>query len=170
VGRPSIALFRRGPIAIAALVLCAPVPAEEKPELKNWFGDPYFQLTREIASCPEPLGPYMSEAEALRYSHHRAERGTRCYQEKRCRLPSSYDYDREIAASIQRDFAGKRLALPRSTLWVLVQGRRVWIQGCVAPGYRSGSLSAMLKRIPDVELAMEEVRVGVAGAIPYRKR
>jgi hypothetical protein len=165
-----MSIFSRAPIAVAALVLCGAAAAEDSPPLKNWFGDPFFQLTREIASCPEPLGPLMSEAEALRYSHHRAERGTRCYQEKRCRLPSSYDYDREIAASIQRDFAGKRLALPRSTLWILVQGRRVWIQGCVAPGYRSGSLSAMLKAMPDVELAMEEVRVGASGAIPYKKR
>jgi hypothetical protein len=157
-------------LAIAATVLCGAASADDRPEMKNWFGDPFFQLTREIASCPEPLGPYMSEAEALRYSHHRAERGTRCYQEKRCRLPSAYDYDREIAASIQRDFAEKRLALPRSTLWVLVQGRRVWIQGCVASGYRPGTLSAKLKRIPDVELAMEEVRVGASGPVPYRAR
>ena len=157
-------------LAIAATVLCGAAGAEDRPEMKNWFGDPFFQLTREIASCPEPLGPYLSEAEALRYSHHSAERGTRCYQEKRCRLPSAYDYDREIAASIQRDLAVKRLALPRTTLWILVQGRRVWIQGCVAPGYRSGTLSAKLKRIPDVELAMEEVRVGSNGTIPYRTR
>jgi hypothetical protein len=159
---------RRTPITIAAILLCAPAAADERAELKNWFGDPFFQLTREIGSCPQPLGPYIPEEEALRYSHHRAERGTRCYQEKRCRLPSSYDYDREIAARIQGDFTQKRLALPRSTLWVLVQGRRVWIQGCVAPGYRSGALSAKLKRVPDVELAMEEVRVGASGAIPYR--
>jgi hypothetical protein len=165
-----MAIFRRGPIAIAALVLCGPAAAEDSPQLRNWFGDPFFQLTREIASCPEPLGPLMSEAEALRYSHHRAERGTRCYQEKRCRLPSSYDYDREIAASIQRDFAQKRLVLPRSTLWILVQGRRVWVQGCVAPGYHSGSLSAKLKAMPDVELVMEEVRVGASATIPYKRR
>jgi hypothetical protein len=157
-------------LAIAATVLCGAASAEDRAETKNWFDDPFFQLTREIASCPEPVGPLMSEAEALRDSHHRAERGTRCYQEKRCRLPNAFDYDREIAASIQRDFAGKRLVLPRSTLWVLVQGRRVWIQGCVAPGYRSGTLSAKLKRIPDVELAMEEVRVGANGTIPYRTR
>lgn len=157
-------------LAIAAIMLCGHAIARDQPGMKNWFGDPFFQLTREIDSCPQPLGPLMSEDGALRYSHHRAERGTRCYLEKRCRLPSSYDYDREIAARIQGDVAQKRLPLPRSTLWVLVQGRRVWIQGCVAPGYRQGTLSAKLKAIPDVELAMEEVRIGARGAIPYRTR
>ena len=55
-----------------------------------------------------------------------------------------------------------------STLWVLVQGRRVWIYGCVSPAYRRGGLEKGLRRIPDVELAMEEVRIGKDGKMPYR--
>jgi len=167
---------RRGVhLAIAAIALCGPAIAQDRSArdpagMKDWFGDPFFQVTRDVGSCPQPLGPLMTEEEALRDSHHRAERGTRCYLEKRCRLPSSYDYDREIAARIQGDVAARRLALPRSTLWVLVQGRRVWIQGCVAPGYRRGRLSAKLRAIPDVELATEDVRIGASGEIPYRTR
>jgi hypothetical protein len=162
-------------LAIAAIALCGSAIAQDRAArdragMKDWFGDPFFQVTSEVDSCPQPLGPLMTEEEALRDSHHRAERGTRCYLEKRCRLPSSYDYDREIAARIQGDVAAKRLALPRSTLWVLVQGRRVWIQGCVAAGYRRGTLSAKLRAIPDVELAAEDVRIGANGEIPYRVR
>ena len=142
------------------------VSAGEIEARKNWFGDPYFQLSNAIPACPEPLGPLMTEDEALRDSHHRSERGTRCHLEGRCRHPSSYDYDKEIAANIK---ASASSFLPRpSTLWVLVQGRRVWIYGCVADGYRRGHLEKALRAIPDVELAMEEVRKGVRGPAPYR--
>jgi hypothetical protein len=164
----SVRLWR--PIACAAIALCAPAIADDREELKIRFDDPFFRITHDIEPCPQPRGPYATEAEALAESHHRAERGTRCYQEGRCRLPSSYDYDRGIAARIERDFAEKRLALPRSTLWVLVKGRRVFIQGCVPSNYRAGELRKKLMRIPDVELAIEDVRIGAGGKVPYRVR
>ena len=132
----------------------------------NWFHDPFFQLSRDVAACPEPLGPRVDEEEALRDSHHRNERGLRCYLEHRCIHPSSYDYDKDIAARIQA--AAARIAPRPSTLWVLVQGRRVWVYGCVAKGYPRGALEKALRKVPDVELAMEEVRIGTRGEIPYR--
>ncbi len=153
---------------VAFALVASTVSAGDLEARRNWFGDPYFQLSNAIASCPEPLGPLMTEDEALRDSHHRSERGTRCHLEGRCRHPSSYDYDKEIAANIQ---AKADTFSPRSsTLWVLVQGRRVWVYGCVPAGYRRGQLEKALRRIPDVELAMEEVRVGALGSVPYRQR
>jgi hypothetical protein len=44
----------------------------------------------------------------------------------------------------------------------------VWVYGCVAAGYHRGRLEQALRAIPDVELAMEELRVGAGGNIPYR--
>jgi hypothetical protein len=153
---------------VALLLFASAVSAGEIEARKNWFGDPFFQLSNAIPACPEPLGPLMTEDEALRDSHHRSERGTRCHLEGRCRYPSSYDYDKEIAASIK---ARADAFLPHSsTLWVLVQGRRVWIYGCVADGYRRGHLEKALRAIPDVELAMEEVRKGTRGPVPYRAK
>ena len=157
-------------IAGAALVSAGAVAADDHEAARNWFNDPYVQLTREIAPCPEPRGPYMTESEALSASHHRAERGTRCYQEGRCRYSSSYAYDREIADRIGAAVQERRLIPSPSTLWVLVQGRRVWIYGCVAANYQRGRLSEALRAIPDVELAIEEVRVGARGKIPYRTK
>jgi hypothetical protein len=154
-------------VALAALCCAGAAIAADEP--KNWFGDPYSQLTHAIAACPEPRGPYITEAEALRESHHRAERGTRCHLEGRCRHPSSFDYDREIADHIRQAASEHRVALPRSTLWVLVQGRRVWIYGCVGASYRRGALEKWLRSIPDVEVATEEVRIG-GGKVPYRTR
>jgi hypothetical protein len=153
---------------LPALAACGTCAARADADARrNWFDDPFFALTAEIARCPEPLGPLATEAEALRDSHHRSERGTRCRLEGRCRHPSSYDYDREIAASIQAELP--RVVPHPSSLWVLVQGRRVWIYGCVPAGYRRGSLEKALRRIADVEVAMEEVRVGRA-AVPYKAK
>jgi hypothetical protein len=134
----------------------------------NWFHDPFFKLTDGVAACPEPLGPLVTEEQALRDSHHRNERGLRCYLEHRCIHPSSYDYDKDIAARIQA--AGAHIAPLPSTLWVLVQGRRVWVYGCVGPGYRAGTLEKALRKIEDVELAMEELRVGPHGNVTYRTK
>jgi hypothetical protein len=156
--------------ALATLLFASAVAAEDREAPRNWFNDPYFQLTGEIASCPEPKGPYITEAEALGQSHHRAERGTRCHLEGRCRHPSSYDYDREIADRIRDAVRDKRLIPRPSTLWVLVQGRRVWIYGCVPADYKRGRLEKAFRGIPDVEVALEEVRVGARGTIPYRMK
>ncbi|GEM_PF-6102313 len=38
----------------------APVRSEE---LRNWFNDPFFQLTSAIPGCQEPAGPRVSAAE-----------------------------------------------------------------------------------------------------------
>jgi hypothetical protein len=40
---------------------------------------------------------------------------------------------------------------------VMVQGRRVFIYGCVPKRYRAGSLREQLRKIPDVEVAVEDV-------------
>ncbi len=128
--------------------------------LKNRFNDPFFRLSDEIADCPEPRGPNITEDEAIAQTHHRLERGLRCYLEKRCRYPSSYQYDPEIAAGIQAAVRGHRVILPRSSLWILVQGRRVYVQGCVPKDYRRGSLEKQLRQVPDVEVVTEELRIG----------
>ena len=153
---------------VAACVAGPAVAAGAGDARTNWFNDPFFALTHELASCPEPLGPLVTEEEALRQSHHRAERGTRCHLEGRCARPSSFDYDAGIAEHIRADAA--HIAPRPSTLWVLVQGRRVWVYGCVDATYKRGGIERAVRRIPDVEVALEEVRVGAKGAVPYRTR
>src|SRR5258708_16548678 len=137
---------------------------------KIWFDDPFFQLTHDIVECPEPRGPYITEEEALRESHHRAERGLRCHLEGRCKYSNSYQYDPEIADNIRKAVRDHRMIVPRSTLWVLVQGRRVWIYGCVPGGYRPGALREQLRKIPDIEVATQELRLEAEGRGGYRMR
>ena len=50
------------------------------------------------------------------------------------------------------------LRLPKqSSLWLMVQGRRVFVYGCVPKNYRDGSLREQLGKIPGVEVAVEDV-------------
>lgn len=160
----------RSAASLGLALACASIPwrAAADETRGNRFGDPFFQVSRDVAGCPEPLGPLVTEAEALRQSHHRNERGLRCYLEKRCRLPSSFDYDRGIAERIAAQ--APRFVPHPSTLWILVQGRRVWVYGCVPSRYRKGTLERALRGVPDVELAIEEVRVGSRASVPYRGR
>jgi hypothetical protein len=146
---------------LLALMWLVAVPAQAAGDttLKNRFGDPFFQVANDIESCPEPRGPNVTEEEAIAQTHHRLERGLRCYLEKRCRYPSSYQYDAEIAEGIKAAVRERRMTLPHSSLWILVQGRRVYVYGCVPSGYRRGSLEKELRRIPDVEAATEQLRV-----------
>ena len=144
-------------LAIALFLLALPASGADE-TLKNRFNDPFFQLSSAIPSCPVPRGPLMTEEEALSDTHHRLERGQRCYLEKRCKYPSSYRYDPEIAQAIEAAARDGSLKIPKaSSLWVMVQGRRVFLYGCVPKNYRAGSLRDQLRRIPDVELAVEDV-------------
>jgi len=154
-------------LALAACAIASAFGADET--LKNRFDDPFFQLSAAAPACPEPRGPLMTEEEAISDTHHRLERGQRCYLEKRCRYSSSYQYDREIAQAIQSSASDGRLKIPKdSSLWILVQGRRVFAYGCVPGSYRAGTLREQLRKIPDVEVAVEDVRVGSRGPVGYR--
>jgi hypothetical protein len=120
---------------VFAALLGAAIPALGEEVVRNWFNDPFFQVRDGIASCPMPLGPYVTEAQRLQETHYRSERGLRCYLEKKCSKPSSYMYDAEIAAAVRARFAASA-ALRDASLWVTAQRRFVWVEGCV--GSRDG--------------------------------
>lgn len=63
-------------LALAAFASASAFGADDKRE--NRFNDPFVQLSAAAPSCPEPLGPLMTEDEAIRDTHHRLERGQRC--------------------------------------------------------------------------------------------
>ena len=43
----------------------------------------------------------LTQAEMRAEAHARAERGTRCFQDGRCRLPNAYLYDKEIIPRVK---------------------------------------------------------------------
>ena len=135
--------------------------------LRNWFDDPFFQVRSSIPGCPEPLGPRTTGDEMKTQTHNRSERGTRCWLEGRCRLPNSFLYDPEIASAVGNRFS-KPAVLADATLWVTVQRRIVWIEGCVGRSHRSGQIEKLLKDVPDVELVIVNVSKDRRQKPPYR--
>jgi hypothetical protein len=140
-------------------VLWAPaVWAQTPPERRNWFNDPFFQVSTRVAGCPLPAGPYLTEPEMRVQSHGRAERGTTCWLAGQCERPNSYAYDKDIAQAVQAAFQSHHPA-PRSSLWVTVQRRVVYMEGCVGNAGDEKRLETLIAAVPDVERAIAIVYV-----------
>src|SRR5512135_340037 len=136
--------------ASAIALLAAFAPGAHAEELQNWFGDPYFQVRDAVPGCPVPRGPLMTADDMRRSAHARAERGTRCWQEGLCAKPNAYMYDAGIAAEVKRRFAASG-ELKASSLWVTVQRRFVYVEGCAAGTNATKVVEALLAGTPDVE-------------------
>lgn len=160
---------RRGPLlaAIAAAMLHGPArPAEE---LRNWFDDPFFQVSAAIADCPLPAGPFVTEAERRVQSHHRAERGTTCWLAGQCARPTDYAYDADIATAFRAAWAAHP-PVAGTTLWVTVQGRIVFIEGCATQASAAAALEAFARSLPDVRQAIASLRTRPGQRPPYPLR
>ena len=143
-------------IAVFAAAAAGAVAAEER---RNWFDDPFVQLTNGITACPVPEGISITEAESRVEAHVRSERGTRCYLEGRCRLPNSYQYDRAIMALVQKSVA----ANPKfrdTSVWALGQRRWIYLRGCVRSKEQSEDLERWVRGVDDVERVINELKVG----------
>lgn len=152
---------------LALIALSAVAVAQPTEDPRNWFGDPFVQLSAAIANCPEPLGPRATEEQMLRQTHHRLERGTRCWLEGRCARQSAYDYDRDIATRIARAWTAHP-EFARSTIWATVQGRIVFLEGCVRDPALGARLEAFGRGIQDVDLAVVFVFRPGTGTPAYR--
>lgn len=158
---------------IACLFACqltgsarAQSPAPEA--LRNWFDDPFFALSSDQPDCPEPAGPRVSEAERRSQAHRRAEKGTTCWLagEADCEQPSAYRYDAGIAAALRADAA--RLPLAGSSIWITVQGRVVYAEGCARDAGQAESLAQQLRALPHVQQVIPLLRLKAGDRPPYR--
>ncbi|WP_036018532.1 hypothetical protein [Paraburkholderia mimosarum] len=136
---------------------------------KNWYNDPFFALSNSIAACPQPLGPLMTKAEAEDDAHYRVERGTTCWLAHKCAKPNSYLYDPDIAAAIRRQLEGDAL-FAGTSIWITVQRRFVYAEGCAGAGFDSAALERRLLAIPDVEQVFVRVRSDPRRPLPYKTR
>jgi hypothetical protein len=134
---------------------------------KNWYNDPFFALSSAINACPQPLGPLMTKAEADDDAHYRVERGTTCWLAHKCSKPNSYLYDPDIAAAIRRQLQGDAM-FAGTSVWITVQRRFVYAEGCVPEGFDSAALERKLTAIPDVEQVFVRVTPDPRGALPYK--
>ena len=127
-------------------------------ERKNYFNDPFVQVTNGIAGCPVPQGPGMTEAEMKVEAHSRAERGTRCFMAGKCRLPNSYQYDSEIIPRVRKAIlADGRFA--DTSVWAEGQRRWVWLKGCVRTREQRRDLQRLVGGLDDVEKVINELVV-----------
>lgn len=136
----------------------------------NRGNDPFFQISQAVPGCPVPLGPFETEAEWLGEGHYRVERGNSCWWEGRCRLSNSYRYDKEIAESVKRRLVNiERLThwKTSTTLWLMLQRRFVYVQGCVAPGFDKRAFLAELAKTADVERVIDETMSDPTAPPPY---
>jgi hypothetical protein len=150
---------------LAAILVALPATADEA--VRNWFKDPYFQVRAGFPRCTEPLGPYATEEQMLKETHYRSERGTRCWLEGKCSKPSSYMYDADIAQAVRARFDASA-KLRDATLWITVQRRFVWIEGCIHSARDEKDIDAIMKDVPDVERVITFLARDASAAPPYR--
>ncbi|WP_242539066.1 hypothetical protein [Trinickia acidisoli] len=138
----------------------------------NRGNDPFFQVSQAVSACPVPLGPMETEQEWLGESHYRIERGNSCWWEGRCRLSNSYLYDKEIEEAVKRRLTNVEPSMhwrERTTLWLMLQRRFVYVQGCVAPGFDKQAFLSELAKTADVERIIDETTTNPASnTLPYR--
>jgi hypothetical protein len=154
------------------LLICAVTPiivsrAQDGPELRNWFNDPFFQISNAIPNCPVPAGPFITFAEKQTQSHHRAERGTTCWLVGKCKLPNAYAYDQDIAENFKSAWS-ERSPFKNSTVWVTVQGRIIFMEGCVQDRKSLRDIEKFALSIPDVEQAVAFVYSDLSTRPPYK--
>ena len=145
---------------IALVVLLAGIAAAcaDEPR-RNVFDDPFQQLTRGLPSCPVPLGPLLTEAEAREQAHGRVERGTSCFRAGRCRLPNSYLYDKEIMPRVQKAIDADGRFERTTSVWATGQRRWLWLQGCASTTEEAQAIEVLVRGIDDVEGVVNELVV-----------
>ena len=152
-------------VALALGLVLPPGTALPADELRNWFNDPFFQISSAIADCPLPAGPFITQAERAVQAHHRAEKGTTCWLAGQCERPNAHAYDADIAAAWSNDSS-----LRETKLWITMQGRVVYIEGCVGEASAAPRLEAFARRLPQVQQAIALVRDERGERVPYKIR
>lgn len=150
----------------------AALHAHAEAQRLNRGHDPFFQISKAINDCPVPLGPLETEQEWLDDGHYRIERGNSCWVEGRCRLSNAYLYDTEIAEAVQRRLTNINYVThwrEQSTLWLTLQRRFIYVQGCIAPGFDKQAFLAELAKTADVDRVIDDTTTNPrAASLPYK--
>lgn len=158
----------RVPALVFALATLA-AAARGAGDLRNWFDDPFFQISAAMPDCPLPAGPFVDESDRRVQAHRRAEKGTTCWLAKECDRPNAYAYDQDIAAAFKAAVR-ERQPFPGTSLWVTVQGRVVYIEGCAAQASQAAEIEAFARSLPHVQQAIAILRTDPAARPPYKLR
>lgn len=148
----------RWPPALFLLALCAAAPCGAQ-ERRNWFDDPFFQVAAGQPACPVPEGPLLTFEEQRREAHWRAERGTSCWLAGKCKDSNAYRYDKTLAPLVETALLAVA-GVQSASLWVEIQRRWVFLQGCVVSAEQGAALEAAARAVPDVEVVVPMLTVG----------
>ena len=137
-------------------------------ERRNWFEDPFFQVSAGLPACPVPLGPLLTVDEQRREAHFRIERGTSCWLAGRCSHSNAYRYDKALAPKVEAALKAVP-GIARSSVWVTIQGRLVFLEGCVDTPGQILLLERAAREVPEIESVVPAL--SVSGEAPrYRLR
>jgi hypothetical protein len=154
-------------VLVACLLLaCAGSWAQGETQKRNWFDDPFFQVSSAMPGCPLPLGPLLSDEERRSEGHYRAERGTSCWLAGKCRDANAYRYDKGLAPLVEAALKAQPGLLP-SSVWVVVQRRWVLLQGCVSSPEQIPLLEQAARAVPEVESVVPMLMLGTTGSPRY---
>ena len=156
-------------LLLVALAMVATAPCGAQDGLQNWFNDPFFQISAAIPDCPLPAGPFTDENDKRIQAHRRAEKGTTCWLAKECDRPNAYVYDRDIAEGLKAALRERGL-FADTTVWVTVQGRVVYLEGCAVSESVVPALEAFARSVQHVQQAIAIIRTDPAARPPYRVR
>ena len=133
----------------------------------NYFDDPFLAVTSALPGCPVPAPPGYTEDELPKEAHVRAQHGGSCFRAGRCRLPSSYLYDKElvprVALYLQQD--GR---FNDTSLWILGERRLITVMGCVQSREQSQALERAVQLVDDVMGVIDFTMIGTKQAPRYR--
>ena len=164
---PRATLMRRAAsMVLLAITGVAAAQPSARLDKRNWFDDPFFQVSSGQRSCPAPEGPLYTAEERRQQMHARLERGTSCWLEGRCKDSNAYGYDKRIAPQVQAALAAVP-GVQRASVWAVVQRRWVYLQGCVPSRALARRLQGAARAVPDVELVVDDLMVGTRGKPPY---
>jgi osmotically-inducible protein OsmY len=167
-----LALARTAALAAAWVVPLTMMPAAAQeaaataPARQNWFDDPFFQVAAGAPGCPQPLGPLYTEAERRQQIHSRLERGTSCWLAGKCADSNAYRYDKPLAPKVEAALKAVP-GLARGSVWVMIQRRWVYLQGCVPSHDLALRLERAAHAVPDVEAVVVDLMVGTRGKPDY---
>lgn len=136
------------------------------PLKQNWFDDPFFRVSAGLPGCPEPEGPFYTAEERRIQIHSRLERGTSCWLAGKCSDSNAYRYDKPLAPKVRAALEAVP-GLRQGSVWVMVQRRWVYLQGCVPSPALARQLERAARALPDVEAVVPDLMVGTRGKPPY---
>jgi hypothetical protein len=149
---------------ILALFAAGVAGAQER---RNWFDDPFLEVTSALPGCKAPAPPGMTEEEMRAEAHVRSQHGTSCYRVGRCRLPNSYLYDKELIPRVAQ-YLRMDGRFDDTSVWVLGERRLVTLMGCVRTKEQAEAMEKAVLLVDDVMGVVNHLSIGTTASPKYR--